>query len=375
MIAARKHFVLQRQKGAAGIDKIDAGQVVFRGNLLRPQMLLHGDGVVGAAFHRRIIRNNHAVAAADAANSGNDARRRQRIGIHLVRRERRELEKIRAAIEQCLNACARQHLAAAGVPLPCGFAATQPDFRQPLAHITRECFHRRRIGDEFLRTGIDMAGEDRHQISSIATAVASPPPMQRLATPRLSPRCCRALNNVTTMRAPDAPMGWPSSQAPPCTFTFSCGRLSSRITASATTANASLISNRSTSPFFHPIRSRTFWMATTGAVVNQAGACACVAWPRILANGVTPRRSASEPLMITSAAAPSEIPLALAAVMVPPSRKAGLRVGIFAGSARIAGSSVVISALSACTGAISLRNQPRSVAVLARVSDSCANES
>jgi hypothetical protein len=29
---------------------------------------------------------------------------------------------------------------------------------------------------------------------------------------------------VTITRAPDAPIGWPSAQAPPCTFTLSCGR-------------------------------------------------------------------------------------------------------------------------------------------------------
>ena len=47
---------------------------------------------------------------------------------------------------------------------------------------------------------------------------------------------------VTTMRAPEAPMGWPSAQAPPCTFTFSCGRPCSFIAARVTTAKASLIS-------------------------------------------------------------------------------------------------------------------------------------
>ena len=73
-------------------------------------------------------------------------------------------------------------------------------------------------------------------------AVASPPPMHRLAMPRLSPCLRSAPISVTTMRAPDAPIGWPSAQAPPWTLTFSCGKPCSVIAAIVTTANASLIS-------------------------------------------------------------------------------------------------------------------------------------
>src|SRR6266700_954496 len=82
----------------------------------------------------------------------------------------------------------------------------------------------------------------RHQVSSIAMAVASPPPMQRLATPRLPPVFLSAPMRVTRMRAPDAPIGWPSAQAPPWTLTLSRGRPCSFIAAIVTTAKASLIS-------------------------------------------------------------------------------------------------------------------------------------
>src|SRR3954469_4113619 len=61
------------------------------------------------------------------------------------------------------------------------------------------------------------------QTSWTAMAVASPPPMHRLATARALPYLRRAPISVTRMRAPEAPIGWPSAQAPPCTFTFSCG--------------------------------------------------------------------------------------------------------------------------------------------------------
>ena len=47
------------------------------------------------------------------------------------------------------------------------------------------------------------------------------------------------------MRAPEAPIGWPSATAPPCTLTFFGSSPSSWLLAMATTANASLISQRS----------------------------------------------------------------------------------------------------------------------------------
>ncbi|MNG04176.1 hypothetical protein D3C84_872890 [compost metagenome] len=126
------------------------------------------------------------------------------------------------------------------------------------------------------------------------------------------------------MRAPDAPIGWPRAQAPPWTLTLSCGRSRCFIAARVTTAKASLISNRSTSARLQPVRLISLSMAPIGAVGNSAGASANAACPWITANGFKPCCSAWERRISTSAAAPSEIELELAAVTVPPSRKAGL---------------------------------------------------
>ena len=51
------------------------------------------------------------------------------------------------------------------------------------------------------------------------------------ATPRRASArfACSAASRVTMMRAPEAPIGWPSAQAPPCTLTLSCGRPRSRM--------------------------------------------------------------------------------------------------------------------------------------------------
>jgi hypothetical protein len=79
---------------------------------------------------------------------------------------------------------------------------------------------------------------------------------------------------------------------------------------------------------------------------------------------------------MTSAAAPSEIELELAAVTVPPSRNAGLRVGIFSGRA-LGGCSSVMTSVSdlpavTLTGAISQSKSPCRIARLARSSEASA---
>ena len=50
---------------------------------------------------------------------------------------------------------------------------------------------------------------------SSAIAVASPPPMQSAAMPRLRSFLRMACANVTISRAPVEPIGWPCAQAPP----------------------------------------------------------------------------------------------------------------------------------------------------------------
>src|SRR5882724_3744758 len=72
------------------------------------------------------------------------------------------------------------------------------------------------------------------------------------------------------MRAPLAPIGWPSATAPPFTFTFSGFNLSWRVTAIAATANASFSSTRSTSfSRSQPVFRSSFSTASTGAIVRS----------------------------------------------------------------------------------------------------------
>ena len=59
----------------------------------------------------------------------------------------------------------------------------------------------------------------------MATAVASPPPMHSEATPRRRPYFSSAASNVTRIRAPEAPIGWPSAQAPAAFATAPIGAI------------------------------------------------------------------------------------------------------------------------------------------------------
>ena len=63
MLAVRKHLVLRRKKGTAALHEVDTRKPVLASDLLRSQMLLHRDRVVGAALHRGIVGNDDTLAA------------------------------------------------------------------------------------------------------------------------------------------------------------------------------------------------------------------------------------------------------------------------------------------------------------------------
>ena len=86
-------------------------------DLLRAQVLLDRHRVVRAALDRRVVGDDHALAAGDPADAGDDARAGALVVVHAVGGQRRELEERAAGVEQPVDAVARQQLAAADVPL------------------------------------------------------------------------------------------------------------------------------------------------------------------------------------------------------------------------------------------------------------------
>ncbi len=154
VIAIREHIVLIRQIRTARVDEVDARQMIFGGDFLRPYVLFDGDRIVRPALDRRVVADDHALLPRDAANAGDDTRARRVVVVHAIGRELRELEKRRAWIEQFLDALTRQQFAAARVFIARRLPAAQREFLDLRAKIGDQRFERRRIGAEVVRARI-----------------------------------------------------------------------------------------------------------------------------------------------------------------------------------------------------------------------------
>ena len=93
-------------------------------------MLLDGDGVVGAAFDRCVIRHDERFAAGNASDAGDQPGARCVVVVQIPGCQRGQLEKRRAGIEQPLDPLAGRQLALIAVALASvnifgGFAVTE----------------------------------------------------------------------------------------------------------------------------------------------------------------------------------------------------------------------------------------------------------
>ena len=134
MLAIGKHLGLQRQERAARIDEVDARQAVLQRDFLRPQMLLYGHRVVGAAFDGGVVGDDHALhglttrpmpvtmPAAGASSSYIS---------HAASAE--SSRNGDARIEQLFDPLAHRQLALLAVPLQVLRSAALSDAGQPLA--------------------------------------------------------------------------------------------------------------------------------------------------------------------------------------------------------------------------------------------------
>ena len=99
---------LKRKEDTGGVDEIEGGEVVLHRDVLGAEDLLGGHGEEGAGLHGGVVGDDHAEAAGDATEAGDDAccGRAAPFGIHLKSRERGEFEKIGAGIEKERDALA-----------------------------------------------------------------------------------------------------------------------------------------------------------------------------------------------------------------------------------------------------------------------------
>src|SRR5689334_4253433 len=119
-------------------------------------------------------------------------------------------------------------------------------------------------------------------------AGAMPPAAHIVTSPRLRLRRSSSSSTVPIRIEPVAPMGWPSAIEPPLTLTLSRSSLRSRMNFSATTANASLISNRSMSSSVRPALANTLRAAGTGAFSIRVGESPIFAIATTRARGFRP---------------------------------------------------------------------------------------
>ena len=143
VVAVGEDLGLEGQEGAARVDEVDARKAVLLGDLLRAQVLLDRQREVGAALHGRVVCDDHALAALDDADAGDDARRRSLTVVQVPGGERVQLEEGRAGVDEAVDALAREQLSARAVALDRPLSASSGDLRRALAQFRDELGHAR----------------------------------------------------------------------------------------------------------------------------------------------------------------------------------------------------------------------------------------
>ncbi len=169
MIAVGKHLVLHRQKGAAGIHQIEAGEAQPFGDGLGPQVLFHRERVVGATLHGGIVHHQHAEPPRDEPDAGDDAGGGHRLVIDLPGGQRREFEKGGARVQQLIDALAGQQFAAGLMTGIVGGAAALGYLVQAGIEIVDQRLHGGPIGRIFRACGIEAGVKSAHALSPISS--------------------------------------------------------------------------------------------------------------------------------------------------------------------------------------------------------------
>ncbi len=118
-----------------------------------------------------VVADDHAFAALDAADAGDQAGAMDVVVIHAVGGERRQFEERRAGIEQPHDAVARQQLAARHVALADARRAAGRRFGAARLQFIGKRAHARGVGGKLRRAGVDI-GCDRQPNPSRAQLYA-----------------------------------------------------------------------------------------------------------------------------------------------------------------------------------------------------------
>src|SRR5207249_8550019 len=110
VVGIREDVLLQRQKNARGVHKINRGDAVLHGDILRAYDLLGRHGKEGAGFYRGVVGDQHDQSAAYATEAGDDPCRRRATPflVHLVCGVEAKLEERAAAVKELVQALPRR---------------------------------------------------------------------------------------------------------------------------------------------------------------------------------------------------------------------------------------------------------------------------
>ncbi len=143
MVAVGEDLGLQREERAARVHEVEAGQAVLARDLLCPQVLLHGEGVVRAALDGRVVRDDHALPPLDHADPRDDPGRRRVTVVELPGGQRIQLqERVPGSTSRSTRSRAVS-LPARAVPLDGLLAAAGRDQCRALAQLRDERLHAR----------------------------------------------------------------------------------------------------------------------------------------------------------------------------------------------------------------------------------------
>ena len=162
VVAVGEDLGLQRQERAAGVHEVEAGQAVLGRDLLRAQVLLHREREVGAALHGGVVGHDHDLAAAHAADAGDEAGRGRGAVVEAVGGEGADLEEGRPGIEQALDALADQELALLAVAAHRLVAAALAHRREPGPQVRDQPVHVRLVLAELGGRRVDVALDHGH---------------------------------------------------------------------------------------------------------------------------------------------------------------------------------------------------------------------
>ena len=132
------------------------GSRLSSATLLRPDVLLDGERIVGAALDRRVVGDDEDLAPGDAPDARDQSGRRRLVVVTIPGGQRRELEERRVGIEQLLDALADRELALGPMPFEVLGSAPLPHDLLALAKLAHQPLHPCGVGAKGLSEVVSM---------------------------------------------------------------------------------------------------------------------------------------------------------------------------------------------------------------------------